>query len=121
MTRLSVGVKNLSKTRDLYQRKFGLVLQQQDKLARLGAYRARFQAGNSYIDLITPQEKGALQNDLSELGDGVFEIFLTVNDLKQSCAFLKQQGIEYTMNVAGPDTLMIALHETFGIRCIFTQ
>jgi catechol 2,3-dioxygenase-like lactoylglutathione lyase family enzyme len=121
ITRVSVGVRDLPGTRDLYQHKFGLALQQQDELARLDAHRASFKVGNSCIDLLTPHKEGLLQKELTEIGDGVFEIFLAVSDLKQSRAFLRQQGIEYTMDVAGPNTLMISQEETFGTRCILTQ
>jgi predicted enzyme related to lactoylglutathione lyase len=121
IVRVSVGVKDFAGTIDLYRHKLGLASPQQDTLARLDAYRATFKVGNSFIDLITPQKNGILQKELVELGDGVFEVFFAVNDLKQSSRFLKRQGIKYSMDAGGPGTLMIAPHETFGIRCIFTQ
>jgi predicted enzyme related to lactoylglutathione lyase len=121
IVRVSVGVNDFAGTIDLYQHKLGLKLQQQDTLARLEAHRATFRVGNSSIDLITPHKKGILQKELVELGDGIFEVFFAVNNLKQSRKFFKEQGIEYIMDAGGPGTLMIAPHETFGTRCIFTQ
>lgn len=121
IVRVSVGVNDFPSTIDLYQHNLGLQLQQQDTLSRLEAHRATFRVGNSSIDLITPQKKGLLQKELVELGDGVFEVFFAVNNLKQSSNFLKQQGIEHIMDAGGPGTLMIAPHQTFGTRCIFTQ
>lgn len=120
ITRVAVGIAphNFESTVTLYQREFGLTLDKRDYLPRLNAQRATFRVGTAFIDLLAPGGEGQLQTDLSEIGEGVFEIELTVNNLKQSQAFLARQDITTMLDAAGPSSLLIDPRQTFGTRYI---
>ena len=87
----------------------------------LAAKRATFQLGRSYIDLLTPTGEGLVQQVLTELGEGLLEVSLAVNDLQQARSFLRQSGIDFEPDVAGPRMLLISPHHALGARLVLVE
>jgi hypothetical protein len=69
---------------------------------------------------LTPTGEGPVQQVLADLGEGLLEVSLAVKDLKQTCSFLRQSGIDFETEAAGPGTVLIAPHHALGARLILT-
>ncbi len=118
--RATVIVRNLESTVDLYQHQLGLKLQERGKVSPLSASQATFQLGTASIDLLTPTGEGLGQQVLADLGEGLLEVSLAVKDLKQACSFLRQSGIDFETETAGPGGVLISPHHALGARLILT-
>ncbi len=119
--RAAVAVRNLECATDLYQHQFGLKLQESGEVSHLAARRTIFQLGTSSIDLLMPTGEGLVQQVLTDVGEGLLEVSFAVKDLKQTRSFLRQRGIDFELEVAGPGTLLISPHHALGARLIFTE
>ncbi|GCF10254.1 VOC family protein [Dictyobacter arantiisoli] len=120
IVKVSVGVKDFEQVITIYQQNLGLKLQKQDIVAHLDAKRATFCINDAFIDLLTPRGTGQLKKDLREIGEGVFEIFLTSNNLNHTRIYLEKQGIHFAQDSSDPHALVIEPQEMFETRWIIT-
>jgi catechol 2,3-dioxygenase-like lactoylglutathione lyase family enzyme len=116
--RAAVAVHNLESATDFYQRQLGLELKESGEVSRLGAWHATFRLGTSCIDLLMPTGEGAVQQILTDLGEGLQEVSIAVKDLNQARSFLHQGGITFEPEARGPGTLLISPHHTLDVRLI---
>ena len=120
-TRAAIAVQNLESAADLYQQQLGLELKENSGIPHLAAKRTTFRLGTSSIDLLTPTASGPVQQILTDLGEGLLEIGLAVKDLAWTRAFLRQRGIDFQLDAAGPGTLLISPEQALGVRLIFAE
>jgi Glyoxalase-like domain len=121
IVRVGVGVRDLEKMVEGYQHHSGLEPWQQDTVSYLGARRVSFRIGESYIDLLSPLQRGPLQEEMDAIGEGTFEVQFAVKNLEESRAFLDQRGVHYEMDAAGPGLLLIAQQDTLDTRFVLVQ
>ena len=119
--RAAVAVHNLESATALYQRQLDLKLQESGEVSRLASQRATFQSGTSSIDLLMPTGEGLVQQVLADLGEGLLEVSFAVRDLQQARSFLRQGGIDFEQEAAGPRTLLISPHYALGARLILVE
>ena len=117
-TGIAIAVRNLESAIDLYQRQLGLALSQRDEVPHLAVQRASFQVGTSRIDLLMPTSTGPVQQMLEEVGEGPFEITLTVQDLNQACEVLKQGGMSPEPGSENATTLLLPILQALGARLV---
>jgi catechol 2,3-dioxygenase-like lactoylglutathione lyase family enzyme len=115
---VAVGVKDIARVSEVYQKQFGFTYYDDGQFPDLNMRRIRFRAGSSHIDLLSSNGNARLQTELDEIGEGVFAIIFSVDDLEKSRAFLVQQGVECIMDAILPGTLLIHPRETFNIACL---
>ena len=120
-TGIAIAVRNLENAIDLYQRQLGLALSQRDEVPHLAVQRASFQVGTSRIDLLMPTGAGPVQQMLEEVGEGPFEITLTVRDLNQAREALKQGGMSPEPGSETSATLLLPIHQALGARLVLTE
>jgi catechol 2,3-dioxygenase-like lactoylglutathione lyase family enzyme len=114
---ISVAVSNLQHTFDVYQRILGLEPDRGKVRDDLIATQIPFHVGTSRVDLLWPfDEEGPIQDVLNEIGEGPFEVTLTVKDLDQTREFLKQRGI--SPESEDSYALLLPLEQTFGARLV---
>ncbi len=108
-------VRSLERAVDLYQRQFGLTLDQQAEEPQLSARRASFRLGAFTIDLLEPVGAGPVQATLEAVGEGPFELWLTSKSIDQTRAALAQASLsaEQTDDTAG---VLLPLREALGAR-----
>ncbi|QBD80799.1 hypothetical protein EPA93_34460 [Ktedonosporobacter rubrisoli] len=116
--RIAVATRDVAGLIPLYRDKLGL---QQQEPSEPAGQRAIFQLGSSSIELFTPQEAGAAQQTLQELGEGPFEVTIAVEDLRQTRSFLAQRDISFEWHANKPDTLILASPDTLGVRFSLVQ
>ena len=120
-TGIAIAVRNLENAIDLYQRQLGLALSQRDDVPHLAVQRASFQVGTSKIDLLIPTGTGPVQQMLTEVGEGPFEITLAVKDLNQAREVLRQGGMSPEPGSEGPATLILPLHQALDARLVLVE
>ncbi len=120
-TGIAIAVHNLENAIDLYQRQLGLALSQRDDVPHLAVQRASFQVGTSKIDLLMPTDTGPVQQMLTEVGEGPFEITLAVRDLNQAREVLRQGGMSPVPGSEGPATLILPLHQALDARLVLVE
>lgn len=118
-TRIAVAVQNLQNTFDLYQRQLGLQPDRGDVRDDLAATRIPFHVGASIIELLWPFDEGPVQQMLEEIGEGPYEVTLTVKDLNQARKLLEQRGI--SPESEDSYALLLPLEETLGTRLVLTE
>ena len=117
---IEVAVSNLQHTFDVYQRQLGLQPDRGDVRDDLAATRIPFHVGTSTVDLLWPfDEEGPVQDMLTEIGEGPYEVTLTVKDLDQTREFLKQRGI--SPESEDSYALLLPLEQTLGARLVLTE
>jgi catechol 2,3-dioxygenase-like lactoylglutathione lyase family enzyme len=118
---IAIGVRDLESAINLYQRQLGLAFSQRDEVPHLPTQRASFQVGPSRIDLLMPTGEGPVQHMLEEIGEGPFELTLTVRDLSQAREVLKQAGMSPEPGLETSATLILPLHQALGARLVLTD
>ena len=117
---IEVAVRNLQHTFDVYQRQLGLQPDRGDVRDDLAATRIPFHVGTSRVDLLWPfDEEGPVQDVLEEIGEGPYEVTLTVKDIDQTREFLKQRGI--SPESEDSYALLLPLEQTLGARLVLTE
>ena len=117
---IEVAVSNLQHTFDVYQRQLGLQPDRGDVRDDLAATRIPFHVGTSRVDLLWPfDEEGPIQDTLNEIGEGPFEVVLTVKNLHQTREFLKQKGI--SPEAEDPYMILLPLEHTFDARLMLME
>jgi catechol 2,3-dioxygenase-like lactoylglutathione lyase family enzyme len=117
---VALAVQNEEQTLAVYQHCLGLELRHRDHVARLGAHRVTFDISGATIDLLTPDGAGPVQETLAELGEGICEISLAIQDVDHTRTFFAQRGIACSLGSAGPETLFLEGEATLGVRIILT-
>lgn len=120
-TGIAIAVRSLESAIDLYQRQLGLALSQRDEVPHLTVQRASFQVGTSRIDLLMPTGTGPVQQMLEEVGEGPFEITLTVRNLNQAREVLRQGGMSPEPGSENAATLLLPIQQTLGARLVLTE
>jgi catechol 2,3-dioxygenase-like lactoylglutathione lyase family enzyme len=113
---VAIAVRDLERAIDFYQRHLGLELGQTDEIPRLAARRATFQVESSRIDLLMPTGEGPVQGMLEELGEGPFEVTLTVSDLKQARQVLHQGGLHVEPSSEDLASILLPFQQTLSTR-----
>ena len=113
---VAIAVRDLERAIDLYQRQLGLESGQREEIPRLAARRATFQVDSSRIDLLMPTGEGPVQGMLEEIGEGPFEVTLTVNDLNQARQVLNQGGLHVGLPSEGLDSILLPFQQTLSGR-----
>ncbi len=111
---VTVLVRELAKTRDLYRRELGLELVVEDELPELAARRARFALGPLAIDLIAPDGPGPALSELHALGEGLYQVTLR-GSLTQANVWLEQAG-QALRHAAGTFGGLLPPEPAFGAR-----
>ncbi|HLZ70707.1 MAG TPA: VOC family protein [Dehalococcoidia bacterium] len=112
---VSVLVRDLAKTRELYRRALGLELVAEDDVPQLAARRARFALGPLTIDLLAADGAGAADTELQAQGEGLFQVTLR-GPLAQASAWLAQVG-EVPRPAPGTfDGMLLPSAAAFGAR-----
>lgn len=120
-TGIAIAVRSLESAIDLYQRQLGLALSQRDEVPHLTVQRASFQVGTSRIDLLMPTGTGPVQQMLTEVGEGPFEITLAVRDLNQAREVLRRGGMSPDLGSEGSATLILPLHQALDARLVLVE
>jgi catechol 2,3-dioxygenase-like lactoylglutathione lyase family enzyme len=118
---VAIAVHDLERAIDLYQRQLGLEPGQSDEIPRLAARRATFQLDSSRIELLMPTGEGPVQGMLEEIGEGPFEVTLTVSDLNQARQVLNQGGIHLEPQSENLDSILLPLQQTLSARLILIE
>lgn len=117
---VALAVQNEEQTLAVYQHCLGLELHHRDHVARLGAHSVTFNIEGATIDLLAPDGAGPVQETLAELGEGICEISLAIQDVDHTRTFFAQRGIACSLGSAGPETLFLEGEATLGVRIILT-
>ena len=120
-TGIAIAVRNLESAIDLYQRQLGLAFDQRGKALHLASQRASFHIGTSRIDLLMPTGEGPVQQLLEQVGEGPFEITLTVRNLNQTREVLKQAGMSPEPGSENSASLLLPLHQAFGAHLVLVE
>ena len=91
---IAVAVKSMDKMRDLLENKLGINMEYEEDLPEYHTKLAMYPVGDTYIELL---ESDHPQTETSEWitahGEGLFHIFLEVEDIDASLSELKAKGI----------------------------
>jgi hypothetical protein len=117
---IAVAVRNLARVADLYQYLFDLELVRRDEVPALASARATFRAGAFEIDLLSPYDKGPVQHMLDTDGEKPFELMLAVRDLGETGAFFAKHNLSSEPGPIEPDSIMLSLQQTLGVRLVFS-
>jgi len=116
-----IAVRDIENAINFYQRQLGLELGPRDEVPRLAARRATFQLDSSRIDLLMPTGEGPVQGMLEEIGEGPFEVTLTVSDLNQARKILNQGGLHLEPQTEGLGSILLPFQQTLGARLILIE
>lgn len=114
---VTVATRNLESTLDVYQNQLGLELVKRDM--RQGTRLATLSIGKGTIQLLASEDKGYVQQIITEKGEGPFALSFAVKNLEQTRTFLAQRGINFTQNTAEVEKLVLDPGETYGIGIDF--
>lgn len=77
----------------LYSNQLGLTLVEEADVPQLSAVRLRYRLQECNIDLLIPKGIGPIQNEIDEVGEGVYAIVLTVPDLEKARQLVGNNGL----------------------------
>ncbi len=118
----AIGVKELVDVLDLYQNRIGLTRQDTEIVQVLGMRVTHIPVDDKSLEIVTPDERGQLQQTIDNNGEGIFAITLRVNDLEQTHTFLKQQHVAFDASEqeeTGAITIPATASST--VRIVFEQ
>jgi catechol 2,3-dioxygenase-like lactoylglutathione lyase family enzyme len=91
----AIGVKELVDVLDLYQDRIGLTRQDTEIVQVLGMRVTHIPVDDKSLEIVTPDERGPLQQTIDTYGEGIFAITLRVDDLEQTRAFLQHHHVAF--------------------------
>lgn len=118
---IAVAVRDLDQVADLYQYLFDLELVRRDEVPALASARATFRTGAFEIDLLSPYDKGPVQDMLDTDGEKPFELRLAVRDLEQTRAFFAQHNLTSEPDPIEPDSIILSPQQALGVRLVFNE
>ena len=116
---ISVVVRNLEETVELYSILFGTEPVRRDEIPEFAADRASFNLRDFAIDLLYPAGDGLVREALERDGEGPFEVRVEVANLDATAEFLTRAGIE-TGRDARSRALRVPADFAFGARLTLT-
>ena len=119
---VAIGVREWIDVLDLYQNRIGLTKQDTDIVTPLGMRVTHIPVGEKSLEIVTPDERGPLQQTIDSYGEGVFAITLRVRNLERTRAFLKKQRVAFDdSEEAETGAVTIPASASSGVRIVFEQ
>ena len=115
---VAVAVADLERAVDLYSRQLGLPLVGRGPAPELAAEGAEFAAGEFRVRLLAPSGSGPIQEALSALGEGPFQVVLEVGQLEAARQALAERGTSVEAAPGTPGGLLIDPDQSLGARLI---
>lgn len=115
---VAVTLRNLEQVVRLYSTLFDSPPVRTDDVSRLSAVRARFDVHGFVVDLLAPAEEGPIEDEISKVGEGLFEVRIKVADLGVAGEVLGNAGVEVTEDAGG---LRVPARSALGARLLFVE
>jgi methylmalonyl-CoA/ethylmalonyl-CoA epimerase len=91
---IGIVVDNIDRAKEVYEKIFGMKLQARYQVEEFQADCAFYQAGNTYIELISPMAEDGLKKFLDRHGSGTLHhICYIVDDMEQGWKELREKGL----------------------------
>jgi catechol 2,3-dioxygenase-like lactoylglutathione lyase family enzyme len=118
---LAVAVDKLSPWVSRYAEQVGLVLVDRGPVAELGADRARFRIGRTWIELLAPSGPGPLTDGLPAGGPQPWQLTVAVQSLSSAAHVLALHGVELQRAPGTPAGLLIPPQHALGARIVLVE
>ncbi len=118
---VAIITDDLSSAREFYTEVLGLSAGPEEFVEELGARRIRCIAGKLVIDLLASEGPGLVQTAFAEIGEGLFELRLRVNDLTRSRTRLAEAGVAAQSAPGVSESLLLPEDRTIGARIVLVS
>jgi catechol 2,3-dioxygenase-like lactoylglutathione lyase family enzyme len=114
-----IAVRSLPTAIRLYRDQLGLPIELVGRSATLAAWEARARLTSVWVRILAPATDGPLAREITEHGEGPFQVSVSVADLAATRVLLADRGV--TMREADGPVIAVDPTEAFGARIVFTS
>jgi len=118
---LAIVVADLDASAALYERFPGLEAVGRDELENLGARRARFRVGTTFLDLLAPVRSGEVSGALAARGERPWQLTIAVDDVAAARRALLDGGVEAVHVSAPAPGWLIPPDDALGARIVLVE
>jgi catechol 2,3-dioxygenase-like lactoylglutathione lyase family enzyme len=118
---ISLAVKDLDAGRRIYESHFGMAPVMDGPAPELSAHRARYAAGEHFIELLSPSGRGPVAGVIDDLGQGPFQYHIGVIDLGQAKKMIDKTRVNVTQAPEVTGAILIDDPAAVGVRLVLSE
>jgi glyoxalase-like protein len=115
---IDLVVQDLPQWVDVYQRQLGLEFLGGDRVAELGAARARFRCGETDLHLLAPDGPGPVATAIQAGARGPWQMTIAVSNIDRAARLLAEHGLDTLPAPGSPGGLLIPPELALNARIV---